>query len=457
MNESSTGMKELRRRAFLKACAAAGLCVTARPARAAEGAAAATAGGRRPNVILILADDLGVECIGAHGGTSYRTPALDALAAGGARFDYAYAQPLCTPTRVQLMTGQYNVRNYVAFGVMDPDLTTFAQLFKAAGYATCIAGKWQLGKDPGLPKRFGFDEACLWQHLRRPPRYVNPGLEVNGEEKDYANGEYGPDLVNDYARDFITRHRDGPFLLYYPMILTHDPYQPTPDSPDWDPKAVGESVNKDVKHFADMVAYMDKLIGKLVAHLDELGIRDHTLILFTGDNGTGYGAKSERNGRTVPGGKGRSIDSGIHVPLVVNWPAACPGGIVSDDLVDTTDFLPTICEAAGVDVPAGLTLDGRSFLPQVRGGKGDPRGWVYCWFSRGGGPKAQHEFALDRRFKLYANGRFYEWSADLAEERPLAEADLSPDAAAARAKLAGALAKYAAARPARIAEAGAGE
>ena len=148
------------------------------------GLAAEQAG--RPNVILIMADDLGYECIGANGGTSYPTPHLDALAAGGVRFEHCYAQPLCTPTRVQLMTGQYNVRNYVRFGLLDPQQTTFAHALKEAGYATCIVGKWQLASGFEGPKHFGFDEYCLWQLTRRPPRFANPGLEINGKQKDYS-------------------------------------------------------------------------------------------------------------------------------------------------------------------------------------------------------------------------------------------------------------------------------
>ncbi len=132
----------------------------------------------KPNLILIMADDLGYETLGANGGTSYKTPVLDQLAATGARFTHCFVQPLCTPTRVQLMTGQYNVRNYINFGNMDPKLTTFGNLLKPAGYSTCIVGKWQLGRDVELPKKFGFDEHCLWQHTRRPPRYANAGLEI---------------------------------------------------------------------------------------------------------------------------------------------------------------------------------------------------------------------------------------------------------------------------------------
>lgn len=139
-----------------------------------------------PNVILILADDLGYETIGANGGTSYQTPVLDKLAATGVRFEHCYVQPLCTPTRMQLMTGIYNVRNYVTFGQMDPQSVTFGNLFKRAGYATCITGKWQLGRELELPKKFGFDEHCLWQHTRRPPRYANPGLEINGREVNHG-------------------------------------------------------------------------------------------------------------------------------------------------------------------------------------------------------------------------------------------------------------------------------
>jgi arylsulfatase A len=202
-------------------------------------AAAASEPSRRPNVVLIMCDDVGYECVMANGGESYATPRLDALAASGMRFTQCHVQPLCTPTRLELMTGQSNVRNYVDFGVLPPGETTFGNLFMDAGYATGICGKWQLGGATDLPRRAGFAESFLWQHTRRPPRYANPGLEIDGVEKNFAGG-YGPTLVNDFALDFVTRHREGPFFLYYPMILAHDPFQPTPDSTDWDPLAEGE-------------------------------------------------------------------------------------------------------------------------------------------------------------------------------------------------------------------------
>ena len=413
--------------------------------------AAATPSSARPNIILIMADDLGYETIGANGGTSYRTPVLDRLAATGVRFTHCCVQPLCTPTRVQIMTGLYNVRNYVRFGYIDPQVVTFGNLLRQAGYATCITGKWQLGQDPELPKKLGFDEYCLWQHTRRPPRYANPGLEINGVEKDYNNGEYGPDLVNDYAMDFITRKKDGPFFLYYPMMLTHGPYQPTPDSPDWDPMAQGENVNKDVNHFADMVAYMDKLIGQVVAKLDALGIRDNTLLIFVGDNGTGRGTRSMMGDRLVIGGKGTTTDAGMHVPLIANWPREITSGRICSDLVDSTDFVPTLLDAAGVRPSSGLKLDGRTFLPQVLGAEGQPRDWVYSWYSpRQSANMTVREFAFNHRYKLYGTGEFFDLSKDLEEKQPLKVAALAGEAATAAKLLQGALDQFKDARPAAL-------
>lgn len=405
-----------------------------------------------PNVILILADDLGYETLGANGGTSYKTPILDKLAANGVRFDHCFVQPLCTPTRVQLMTGIYNVRNYINFGNMDRQATTFGNLFQQAGYATCIAGKWQLGRDLELPKKFGFDEACLWQHLRRPERYKNPGLEINGVTNDWTSGEYGPDLVNDYALDFIQRKRAVPFFLYYPMMLTHDPHVATPDSPDYTDQTKPRAKRMDGvnPHFADMVTYMDKLVGKLLARLDALGLRENTLVLFVGDNGTGRGVVSKMGQRTVIGGKGQTTETGMHVPLIASWPAKMRGGRVCSDLVDSTDFLPTICEAAGIPVPASLKIDGRSFLPQIQGAKGTPRGWIYCWYSREGVLAQARECAFNARFKLYRSGEFHDLTSDLEEKSPLNLAALEGEATAAAKLLQGVLEQYREARPAAL-------
>jgi arylsulfatase A len=407
---------------------------------------------RRPNVILIMADDLGYETIAANGSTSYKTPNIDRLAAGGVRFTRCYVQPLCTPTRMQLMTGKYNVRNYVTFGEMDPHAVTFGNLFKNAGYATCMAGKWQLGRDLDKPKHYGFDEYCLWQHMRRPSRYPNPGLEINGVEKDFHAGQYGPDIVNDYAIDFMTRHKDGPFFLYYPMILTHGPYMATPDSRDWDPKLMQENGDKSHQHFADMVAYMDKLIGKIDATLGTLGIRDNTLLLFFGDNGTGAGTRSMMSAptgeRVVIGGKGQTTEAGMHVPLVASCPGQIAKGKVCDDLVASTDMLPTICAAAGIKLPADFVTDGHSFLPQLKGERGQPREWIYCWYSPRG--EALKEMAFDDHYKLYTTGQFYDLTTDVEEQHPQKVGSLSGAAAAAAKKLQAALDEYKDARPSNL-------
>lgn len=403
----------------------------------------------RPNVILILADDFGYECVRANGGESYNTPNLDQLAKTGIRFTSCHVQPLCTPTRVQLMTGKSNIRNYLNFGKLIRSEQTFAHRFKEAGYSTAICGKWQLGQEVDAPQHFGFDEACLWQHTRRPPRYANPGLEYNGKEKDFSNGEYGPDLVQQFALDFISRQKEKPFFLYYPMMLTHSPYQPTPDSVNWDPTAIGEKVKDNKKHFGDMVQYMDKLIGNLVAHLESQRLRDNTLILFVGDNGTGRGIDSRFEGRNYPGGKGTTTVRGTHVPMIANWPAAITTPSVNDDLISSVDFLPTLCEVAQTAMPQ--RLDGISFYPQLTGKPPSPREWIYTWYSpRQGNDKTIREFAFDHRFKLYRNGNFFDLEKDMEEKRPLSESDLTGDAKKTREQLQKVLDQFANARPSEL-------
>jgi arylsulfatase A len=429
----------------MKTILSLGLCLFVQVVASTAGAAPPS----KPNVILFMADDFGYECVTANGGQSYQTPNLDRLAAAGVRFEHCHVQPLCTPTRVQLMTGRYNVRNYLRFGTLMRSETTFAHLVKRAGYATGICGKWQLGREKDSPQHFGFDEACLWQHTRRPPRYANPGLEYDGVEKDFADGQYGPELVNDFALDFITRHKDRSFFLYYPMILTHDPFQPTPDSLNWDPKAVGERVNRDVKHFADMTAWMDKMIGRVDAKLGALGIRDNTLLMFIGDNGTHGSVTSRFQDTDYRGGKGSTTRHGTHVPFVASWPAVIKAGRVCGDPISSADFLPTICEAAGVSVPAGT--DGVSFLPQLRGERGTPRQWLYCWYSpRQRANMTVREFAADHHYKLYRDGRFFDLAADPDETAPQQAAALAGEAADAAKKLQAVLDQFKDARPAEL-------
>ena len=249
------------------------------------------------------------------------------------------------------MTGIYNVRNYIQFGLLGRDETTFGHILKDAGYRTCIVGKWQLGKQLDSPQHFGFEQSCLWQHRRgrtrkgtpHDTRFSNPIMEINGELKDYDNGEFGPDIAAAFALNFIEENKNEPFFLYYPMILTHCPFIPTPGTPDWDPNSPGSETYKgDAKYFADMDHHMDKIIGRITAKLDELQLRDNTIILFTGDNGTDEPVVTDWKGRKIPGGKGQMNDNGTRVPLIVSYPGHIRPGTISDELVDFTDILPTI-------------------------------------------------------------------------------------------------------------------
>ncbi len=353
--------------------------------------------GNRPNIVVILADDMGYEALSVNGSESCKSPNLDKLAVEGIRFTNCFANPLCTPSRAKIMTGQYNVRNYVRFGLLDRGQTTFAHQLKAAGYATCIAGKWQLGKQTDAPQHFGFEQSCLWQHTRSgrskgngktyDRRFVNPLLEFNGKEKDYTNGEYGPQVCTDFVCEFIDANKEKPFLVYYPMILTHCPFDPTPDSTDWNPKRLGSTTykgdrNDPQRHFRDMVAYADKEVGQIVAQLEKSGVRDNTLLIFTGDNGTDKPIVTPWNGKKIVGGKGTMTDEGTRVPMIASWPAGIrKTGQVVDDLVEFCDIMPTLCEVTGAELPPDYPGDGSSIIPILQdNASARKKDWIYIWY-----------------------------------------------------------------------------
>ncbi len=392
---------------------------------------------RRPNIVLIMADDMGFECVGSNGGGTYNTPRLDQLAASGMRFEHCHSQPICTPTRVQIMTGIYNNRNYVRFGVLDTKQKTFGNLFKAAGYKTCIVGKWQLDGGMDAPAHFGFDEYCLWQLNRRPGRYSNPGLEVNGKQVDYKNGEFGPDIVSDYLCDFIKRNKDEEFFAWYPMILPHYPFVPTPDSPDYDKTAFGEKGIGKGKYFKGMVEYVDKIVGKVVDTLEANGLRENTLVIFTGDNGTHPSITSLLNRQDYPGGKGSTQDNGTHVPMIANWPGKIPAAAVSRDLVDFSDVLPTIADVAGISSQhSDWLIDGHSFWPTLQtSGGSHQRDYIYCWYHRDGIRDKAKQLVRTQYYKLYSDGTFFDTRNDLAEKKPLDVTALDGGAQSAYAKL----------------------
>lgn len=365
-----------------------------------------------PNVVLIMADDLGAEALGSYGSTSYNTPHLDSLARAGIRFANAYATPLCTPTRIQIMTGQYPFRNGWRGGIwtkpedeqyFDPDTYNIGRMMQEAGYATATAGKWQLARfqdRPQHPQKLGFNESALWtwryardlpegvrmEGENKPSRFWSPGIWKNGELMQETGGKFGPDVYTDFLIDFMRRHQGESFFVYFPMALTHWPFVPVPGMDgDKDGTREGPAAQK---NFAAMVGYMDRLVGRITRALEEMGERENTLILFTGDNGTASEIRSRLGEKVIRGGKHELTEAGTRVPLIASWPGTTPEGTVSEDLIDLSDILPTLADVAGARVPGGITIDGRSFLPQLEGRAGNPRKWVYVqqgedWFIRG--------------------------------------------------------------------------
>jgi arylsulfatase A len=357
----------------------------------------------RPNIIFVLADDLGAESVGAYGSKN-STPNLDQLAAEGMRFETAWATPVCTPTRVELMTGQY-ASTTGWFGFIGRKFTprrssplwkvwenpTFADVAREAGYVTGLVGKWQLpGAGKTLIREAGFDEYMTrcelaplpgkkpkvrgpsWQTRDWQPCLVEDGEYVETEKTDFA-----PELTLEYAMDFVTRHRDEPFLLYVPTRLIHVPHEKTPD-----PDRPGK---KRPGGFANSLQTLDDHVGRLVDHVDRLGLSDRTLIVFSGDNGT------EKIGKDRP----EAI--GARVPFIARWPGSIPAGTVSLEITDFTDFLPTVAELVGGEVSPDYPGHGVSLVPTLRDPTAPHRDWIASFY-------LEAQFFRTRRFVRQGDG-----------------------------------------------------
>lgn len=392
----------------------------------------------KPNIVLILADDIGIPGIGCYGG-NHNTPNIDALASGGIRFTHAYSQPLCGPTRATVMSGRYLFRNGVLTNghgaeYKPSDSPSIAETLKAAGYATAVAGKWgQLAyfntQEDG--RAWGYDEFMIWNRTNpdaQGERYWEPAYVHNG--KPVAAGDkYGPDLLHDFVIDFARRHKDGPFFVYYPTPLIHGPILHTPDSAT---KSTGREKGKSGTYYADNVAYLDKLVGKLVSDLDKEGLRENTLIIFTGDNGSTGNGPFLIDGKPVDGKKGSLLEGGSRVALVANWKGTTPAGKVLGDMVDFTDFYATFAELAGAKLPADVKFDGHSFAAQLRGQNGTPRENVFVQLG------AQW-WARSKAWKLDQSGQLFSMKNSPWEQIPIAADTTDPEAAAARKQLQAAL------------------
>ena len=361
----------------------------------------------KPNIIFILADDVGWGEVGCFGADRFKTPQVDALAKSGMRFESCYSMPMCGPSRAALLTGRYPFRtglisNHSESAMMPDKEVMMSSLLKKAGYVTATAGKW--GQMSHGPAEWGFDESLAAGQTSG--QYWKGKYIVNGKSQQMAEGKYLPDITHDFIVDFINRHKDRPFFIYYPMIHIHIPIQPTPDS------KPGASDNQ---LYMDNIAYMDKLVGKLVAELDRLKLREKTLIVFAGDNGSiRPPAYTPVKGKLLSGHKASMGDCGSHVPMIVNWPGTTPTGGVNRDLTDFTDFFTTFAELGGASLPEGVTLDGHSIAPQIKGQKGSPRDWVYVELMG-------KSFVRDARWKLQNDGEFFDVKDAPFKELPVAK------------------------------------
>ncbi|QDT36057.1 sulfatase-like hydrolase/transferase [Stratiformator vulcanicus] len=453
--------------AALAYCPIATLAGAAEPPRKAS----------RPNVVLIIVDELGYQFVGANGGLTCRgipihTPNIDALAETGVRWTHAHARAMCSPTRQTLMTGKHGFR------YPKPKLETIfiPKLMKRAGYTTGHVGKWMMGPlfNPSLK---GYDEAAIYcgQYQFHDPQVMTFNARgylsefnqptsvkrINGgdmhcatvdnvykaEHATVLKGQFGPDVMNRWACDFITRHKENPFFLYYATKLAHIRHPKIPRV-DAEPS------------YANSVNYVDTLVGQIIEALELAGVRDNTLILFVGDNGhkdSPADKKSIAKGQLyLPGTKGGLYEGATRVPFIANWTAGGASGVVRDELMCITDLLPTCVAAAGAELPSDDTFDGVSLLPQIRGEQGNPREWVYIDdgshpnIVKGelsqfydGVPKAHRRYVVGTRYKLLWDGRFYDLQTDIDETHDISLGTGSPDAETARATLQKVLDDYA--------------
>lgn len=419
----------------------------------------------RPNVVVILLDNVGREWFGCYGSEEACTPHIDRLAREGVRFENCYTTVVCGPSRVELLTGRYPHRTgwhlhhdaaLYGGGGLDPAReVTFARVLRDAGYATAIAGKWQVNNlydEPDVLARHGFQQQLVWpgsidrdrvdeafltafreaierrdagwlatanRHIES--RYWDPVVLRDGRRERLA-GQFGPDAFAEFARAFVATRRGEPFLLYWPMVLTHgqsflEHTVPTPANRDAFPP-------DEHAQFAAMLRYADRQVGEFIAHLERLGLREDTLVFVASDNGTEPSLSARAHGRRVQGGLYQLTEAGGNVPLVVNCPARIVGGRTAP-LADFTDLLPTLCDLTGAPRPAGVTLDGQSFAAFLGSTGPPPRAWIF------------NEYGADRvvsdgRYKLTSRGTLFDLAADPDERQPLSAPDAAASAARAR-------------------------
>lgn len=391
----------------------------------------------KPNIVFILADDVGYEVPTVNGGQSYSTPNMDLMAHYGMRFTQCYAAPMCSPSRFMLTTGKYNFRNYTIWGQMDLGQRTFVNMLSDAGYDTYAAGKWQLDNGDLGVRTFGFNGSYVifeqYEDMDRNHdadpltlgRYKSPELYANGASLPSGTTEnkYCDDILVDSVVAYANRSakKGSPFFIYYSTSLAHQPYSPTPDDPEyatWDPL----KRKSDSTFYPSMVKYLDKKLGQLFRRFDSMGLAKNTVFIFVGDNGCPHAITSLYKGQEIVGGKMKTNVWGTHVPLMIYWRGVVRPNSVNRDLIDFTDFLPTLAGIANIPVPTTYgTLDGVSFYPRLRGQAGTPRDWVFCQYAPNqNGISPIKRWTQDTTYKLYdSTGYFYNIYLDPSEKNRL--------------------------------------
>jgi arylsulfatase A-like enzyme len=405
-----------------------------------------------PNIVIIMVDDLGKEWISHYGADDITTPNIDALAESGITFNNVYSMPQCTPTRVTLLTGQYPFRHgwvnhwdvprWGGGAHFDETINpSIGKEMKKAGYSTCIAGKWQIDDfrvEPDALTKNGFDEYCMWTGYESgveasANRYQDPYIYTKEGSKTYG-GEFGPDVFKNFIIDFIHNNKDKehPMFIYYPMVLTHTPFVDTPIS----------SASDNLGKHKAMVKYTDLITGEIVKALDNAGIRENTVIIWTTDNGTTGAITGSRNGAKVKGGKSKTIEPGINAPFIVSWPAKIKSNKISNALIDFTDIFPTCLDLAGITPKETASIDGKSLKIDgssfknvlLEGKENSNRKWI---LGMGGGNNAaltengvENQYAFrdrvlrNKKYKLYINPerepeKFFDLLADEQESNNL--------------------------------------
>jgi arylsulfatase A len=351
----------------------------------------------KPNIIFIFADDIGYEDLNCYGGLDFKTPNLDKMAQQGLRFSRMYTNPICTPSRVSMHTGTHAFR-HKHFAILPvhkgtnkkvdfQKMPTFAQQLRKNGYVTSLTGKWQLATLEVWPdhiKNSGFDSWCIWQIWskgKKTKRHWNPCFNRDGKIMKGISNKFGPDVLADYVIEKMTEATKAkkPFFILHNELLPHWPVIDTPQD-----RQLGRKAS-----MGNMIEYMDKLVGKILKSVEDLGIKDNTYVFFMGDNGLQeeyfknpkFGQpKEKRNTRhttkgNVDGGKSDLNDAGSHVPFIVWGPKKVPAGTVNNELIDVVDLFPTFCELT--NSKNTIPTDGRSIMPQIHGKVGPKREWTY--------------------------------------------------------------------------------